>query len=124
MREATIPSCAPHDPAPRAPKLPFPALACDCHAHVCGPESRYPYGSERIYTPPDALPSAYRDMRDTLGCTRAVLVQPSVYDTDNQAMLDALAADPTRLRGVAVVPFDVASRNRILVDNPALLYGF
>jgi predicted TIM-barrel fold metal-dependent hydrolase len=30
-----------------------------------------------------------------------------VYDIDNRAMLDALAADPERLRGIAVVPFDV-----------------
>ena len=107
MTASTIPTCIPHDPAPRAPKVPFPAHACDAHAHVCGPASRYPYWPERIYTPPDALPAEYRHMLDALGCERAVLVQPSVYDIDNRAMLDALAADPTRLRGVAVVPFDI-----------------
>jgi predicted TIM-barrel fold metal-dependent hydrolase len=107
MTSPDIPLCAAHDPHPRAPAVPFPALACDCHAHVCGPESRYPYWPERIYTPPDALPVAYRHLLDTLGCERGVLVQPSVYDTDNRAMLDALTDDPKRLRGVAVVPFDV-----------------
>ena len=107
MTASTIPTCIPHDPAPRAPKVPFPAQASDTHAHVCGPASRYPYWPERIYTPPDALPAEYRHMLDALGCERAVLVQPSVYDIDNRAMLDALAADPTRLRGVAVVPFDI-----------------
>ena len=107
MTASTIPTCIPHDPAPRAPKVPFPAHACDAHAHVCGPAARYPYWPERIYTPPDALPAEYRHMLDALGCERAVLVQPSVYDVDNRAMLDALAADPTRLRGVAVVPFDI-----------------
>jgi predicted TIM-barrel fold metal-dependent hydrolase len=48
-------------------------------------------------------------MLDTLGFERAVLVQPSVYGTDNRAMLDALKQDPKRLRGVAVLPFDVST---------------
>jgi 2-pyrone-4,6-dicarboxylate lactonase len=103
----SIPVCAPYDPAPRAPSFTVPRGACDCHAHVCGPAARYPYWPHRIYTPPDALLPAYRHMLDTLGVERAVLVQPSVYGTDNRAMLDALAADPVRLRGVAVVEFDV-----------------
>lgn len=81
--------------------------AVDCHAHVCGPESRYPYAANRLYTPHDALPSDFRAMLDSLGVERGVLVQPSIYGTDNRALLDALAADPARLRGVAVVPFDI-----------------
>lgn len=106
-----IPTCAPHDPAPRAPAVMPPPLACDCHAHVCGPAARYPYWPNRVYTPPDALLADYRHMLDTLGVERAVLVQPSVYGTDNRAMLDALDADPARLRGVAVVDFDVDAKS-------------
>ncbi len=53
----------------------------------------------------------YRHMLDALGVERAVLVQPSVYGTDNRAMLDALDADPARLRGVAVVDFDVDAKS-------------
>ncbi|HXM80550.1 MAG TPA: amidohydrolase family protein [Burkholderiales bacterium] len=83
------------------------ACACDCHAHVCGPQSRYPYAANRLYTPHDALPADFRHMLDTLGVERGVLVQPSIYGTDNRALLDALAQDPDRLRGVAVVPFDI-----------------
>ena len=82
---------------------------CDCHAHVCGPQSRYPYAANRLYTPHDALPADYRRMLDSLGLERGVLVQPSIYGTDNRALLDALALDPARLRGVAVVPWDVSS---------------
>jgi 2-pyrone-4,6-dicarboxylate lactonase len=104
---AGAPACAPPDFNPRKPKFVFPQHACDCHAHVLGPAARYPYSSERIYTPPDCLPSAYRQMLDTLGVERAVLVQPSVYGTDNAAMLDAMKNDPMRLRGVAVVPEDI-----------------
>ncbi len=105
---AEPPLCAAPDPAPRKPRLAMPPLACDCHAHICGPKSRYAYFPERIYTPPDALLSDYRHMLATLGLERGVLVQPSVYGTDNTAMLDALKAAGPQFRGVAVVGDDVA----------------
>ncbi|MFO0252845.1 MAG: amidohydrolase family protein, partial [Betaproteobacteria bacterium] len=97
------PLCAGPDFNPRPPKFRMPALACDTHAHVMGPSSRYDYSPARVYTPPDCLPDQYRHLLDTLGVERAVLIQPSVYGTDNAAMLDAMKADPKRLRGVAVV---------------------
>lgn len=97
------PQCAPADPNPRKPSFELPALACDSHAHICGPASRYPYWAGRVYTPADALLPAYRHMLDTLGVQRAVLVQPSVYWTDNSAMVDALREAGPRFRGVAVV---------------------
>jgi 2-pyrone-4,6-dicarboxylate lactonase len=103
------PTCAPHDPNPKRPAVAVPPLACDVHAHVCGAESRYPLIAQRLYTPPEASPQAFRHMLDALGVARGVLVQPSIYGTDNRAMLDALARDPKRFRGVAVVPFDVTT---------------
>lgn len=106
--DAGAPPCAPPDFKPRKPKLQFPALACDCHAHILGPAARYEYSPARIYTPPDCLLADYRHMLDTLGVERAVLVQPSVYGTDNTVMLEALKSDPTRMRGVAVVRDDVS----------------
>jgi 2-pyrone-4,6-dicarboxylate lactonase len=42
-------------------------------------------------------------MLDMLGVERAVLTQPSVYGTDNSAMVDALRLGGSTLRGVAVV---------------------
>jgi predicted TIM-barrel fold metal-dependent hydrolase len=95
--------CAAPDPAPRKPRLALPPLSCDCHAHICGPASRYPYWSGRVYTPPDCLLPAYRDMLATLGVERAVLVQPSVYGADNRALCDALGQAGPAFRGVAVV---------------------
>lgn len=102
-----VPVCVPHDPHPQRPSVPVPPRACDVHAHVCGPADRYPYIAERLYTPPDASVAEFRHMLDALGVTRGVLVQPSIYGTDNRALLDALATDRQRLRGVAVVPFDI-----------------
>ncbi|MGA0023598.1 MAG: amidohydrolase family protein [Burkholderiales bacterium] len=97
------PLCAGPDFKPRKPRLTMPSFACDTHAHVLGPAARYDYSPARVYTPPDCLMSDYRHMLDTMGVSRAVLVQPSVYGTDNSAMLDAMKTDPQRLRGVAVV---------------------
>ncbi|MCE9640652.1 MAG: amidohydrolase family protein [Betaproteobacteria bacterium] len=102
------PLCAAFDPNPRAPGFKLPPGATDCHAHICGPAARYPYFPERIYTPADALLTDYQHMLATLGVERAVLVQPSVYGTDNTAMLDAMKTAPAKLRGVAVVAEDVS----------------
>lgn len=102
-----LPECTPHDPHPRPARIRLPAHACDVHAHVCGPRDRFPLVANRLYNPPQAPLSEYRHMLDALGIERGVLVQPSVYGTDNRAMLEALAEDPVRLRAVAVLPFDV-----------------
>jgi 2-pyrone-4,6-dicarboxylate lactonase len=80
----------------------LPAGACDCHCHVFGPAARFPYAEPRSYTPDDAPLADYLAMLDRLGFDRGVLVQPSAYGRDNAAMLDALAREPKRLRGVAV----------------------
>jgi predicted TIM-barrel fold metal-dependent hydrolase len=104
-----LPECEPHDPQPRRPRIAVPAHACDTHAHVCGPRDRFPLVANRLYNPPEASVAEYRHMLNTLGLERGVLVQPSVYGTDNRAMLEALAQDPQRLRAVAVLPFDVSA---------------
>lgn len=103
LSEQDIPVCAPPDPYPRKPEFEFPSLACDCHAHICGPQSVYTYIPERIYSPPDALLPEYRRLLDVLGCSRAVLVQPSFYGTDNSAMLTAMKDAGPAFRGVAVI---------------------
>jgi 2-pyrone-4,6-dicarboxylate lactonase len=108
--EPRPPLCAPHDPNPRRPRMAVPPNACDCHAHVFGPGDRYPFTPHGLYTPADALPADHLHMLDALGLTRGVLTQPSVYGTGNDAMLDAIKLDPGRLRGIAVVPYDVATR--------------
>ncbi|KZD09003.1 amidohydrolase family protein [Oceanibaculum pacificum] len=98
------------DRSPRRPALALPPLSCDTHAHVFGPAKAYPYSTPRSYTPPDSPLAEYLAMHDTLGVQRGVLVQPSVYGTDNTAMMDALSAHPDRLRGVAVVDLAVSQK--------------
>lgn len=88
----------------------FPTGAVDCHAHVCGPALEFPYADERIYTPPDATLTQYESLLNSLGIDRAVLVQPSVYGTDNRAMLAALSSSPNKFRGVAVIPSAISDQ--------------
>ncbi|KAA0012500.1 amidohydrolase family protein [Billgrantia pellis] len=102
----TIPDIPAPDPNPRRPIRSLPKNACDCHAHIFGPASRYSYHPDRGYTPPNASVEAYQHMLSVLGFDRAVLVQPSVYGTDNKRLIDGLLqAREQHLdwRGVAVL---------------------
>jgi predicted TIM-barrel fold metal-dependent hydrolase len=98
-----IPDCVPPDPAPHPLRFQMPAGACDCHAHVSGPESRYPLSPTRLYSPTGSSMADYRTMLNAIGVGRAVLVQPSFYGSDNSALLDALGESPATLRGIAVI---------------------
>lgn len=78
--------------APKKPDAALPPKSCDCHAHIFGPATAYPYAADRDYTPHDAPRETYADLLHHLGFERAVLVQPSAYGTDNSLMIDALEA--------------------------------
>ena len=98
---------APPCPAPLAeikyPQIPLPDKACDAHLHILGPAREYPYSVERVYTPPDCLLAHYEVVRAYLGVKRCVLVQPSVYGSDNRGLLSALYELGDRARGVVVL---------------------
>jgi predicted TIM-barrel fold metal-dependent hydrolase len=79
-----------------------PRGACDCHVHVFDP-SKFPYASERVYTPPQASLDDLRDLQAALRFDRVVIVQPSVYGTDNSCTLDGIRRLGARARGVAVI---------------------
>lgn len=104
-----IPICDGPNIVPRKPNLKAPADAIDCHAHIFGPVSRYPFSPKRLFTPPDVTLAQYRELLTTLGIENAVLVTPSVYGMDNERQLDALNEMKGCWRGVAVVPTDVAN---------------
>jgi len=81
----------------------LPEGACDCHTHVFGAPDRWPMAADRQYTPGPASAADLQAHLDRLGLQRVVIVQPSVYGTDNGCLLDALAFFGDRARGVAVV---------------------
>jgi predicted TIM-barrel fold metal-dependent hydrolase len=100
----------------RVPKQQAPALSCDCHFHIFGPFDRFPMDAGRSYTSPPALVPDYLAMAETVGLQRMVVVQASIYGTDNAVTLDAVAQFGLhRARGVAVIDdsFDDAALRRM-----------
>jgi 2-pyrone-4,6-dicarboxylate lactonase len=87
----------------RKPSFKLPPGATDAHCHVFGPANKFPYAPNRRYTPGDAPKEMLRALHDHLGIERSVIVQASCHGTDNRAMLDCIASDPERYRGVAIV---------------------
>lgn len=102
--------CQAPDPNPRMPKLAPPHLATDTHFHILGPSSEFPYVENREYTPPDVLPEQCRRLFRALGVGRAVLVQPSVYGSDNRRMLSAASQLEVTTRNIVVVSCETADR--------------
>ena len=80
----------------------IPADACDCHVHVFDPQ-RFPYVAGRSYTPGPASVDGLLAFGQRIGVGRYVVVQPSVYGTDNGCLLAALRRLGERARGVAVI---------------------
>ena len=101
----------PPHPDPHRPEFKLPPGACDTHCHVFGPAERFPYAANRRYTPPDASAEKLAALHRHLGISCAVLVQASAHGTDNRAMLDAIARDPDRRRGVAMVDASIADQD-------------
>ncbi|MGD0467407.1 MAG: amidohydrolase family protein [Terriglobales bacterium] len=106
----SIPFCQGPNPDPGTPIHSTPSEAWDCHAHIFGPVEQYPFTPNRSFTPPEASLAAYRRMLAALGIAHAVIVQPSVYGTDNRCTLDAVAAAGGGWRGVAVVDPSVSEQ--------------
>src|SRR3954469_18217437 len=51
----------------RAPKVPLPPGAADCHMHVFGPYERFPLAPERAYNVPEAPLEEHERMKRAVG---------------------------------------------------------
>jgi predicted TIM-barrel fold metal-dependent hydrolase len=77
----------------------------DCHNHIIDP-ARFPFSPQGGYRPrPDenGTKEDFAAVLDTYGMSYALLVQPSCYGTDNRAILDAVAWQPTRFKAIGVL---------------------
>jgi predicted TIM-barrel fold metal-dependent hydrolase len=95
----------------RMPQFQPPPLSCDAHCHVFGPAAVFPYAPDRRYTPEDAPKEALAALHARLGLGRAVIVQASCHGSDNRAMLDCIASDPARFRGVCIADDGFTARD-------------
>lgn len=79
----------------------------DAHAHVWTPDTeRYPLAAG--FRQADMVPASFTTDELSqhaipVGVDRVVLIQMSFYGFDNSYMLDAIAKQPARYRGVAVI---------------------
>ena len=81
----------------------IPAGACDCHTHVFQDPQQFPMAPSRPYTPELVSVDELRSLHKALRMDRVVVVQTTVYGTDNSCTLDALKQLGARARGVAVI---------------------
>ncbi len=81
------------------------ASGWDCHVHVFDPA--HPAQPGHYRPAPRDLPEIER-LAACLGVGHLVLVQPSVYGTDNSLILQRLSREPGRHRAVAVVDTSVS----------------
>lgn len=100
---------SPH-PLITRPRMTPPPLSCDTHAHIFGPAARYPFATNRDWTPPDRPVEAYAAMLDTLGMARGIIVHSSSHGTDNSVTLDAIAQMDGRCKGIAVLAPDISDQ--------------
>jgi predicted TIM-barrel fold metal-dependent hydrolase len=70
---------------------------------VFGPRDRYPFFAGRTYSPDTATVQELGPHLAALHLDRVIVVQPSVYGTDNACTLDAIRELGDRARGVAVI---------------------
>ena len=85
-----IRDCIAPDRNPRRPRVKLPAGSVDTHVHVFEPG--YALSPDRGYNPPPSTLKDLRHLHSTLGIDRVVFTQPSVYGTDNSAILNASVA--------------------------------
>jgi predicted TIM-barrel fold metal-dependent hydrolase len=79
-----------------------PEGACDCHVHTFDPQ-HFPYSRSRPYTPEPVSVGELRSLHKALHMTRVIVVQTTVYGTDNAGVLDTMKQLGPRARGVAVI---------------------
>jgi 2-pyrone-4,6-dicarboxylate lactonase len=105
-----------YHPAPSKPRLRLPRGACDAHAHVLGPRSRFPFAKGRTFTPADAPKERRFALHEKLGIERGVVLQSACHGFDNFVTTDAIAAKGGAYRGVALVPADVSTNELRRLD--------
>ncbi len=113
-----IRDCLPPVRTPRRPSVTLPAGSIDTHVHVFEPG--YPLSPGRGYNPPHSTLADLKHLHATLGIDRVVFTQPSIYGTDNSAILDGMAAlntqTPDRARAVVAITLDMTDDELAALD--------
>ena len=113
-----IKDCLPPVRTPRKPDVVLPKGSIDTHVHVFEPG--YPLSPARGYNPPYSTLADLKHLHATLGIDRVVFTQPSIYGTDNSAILKGMAAlnaqTPNRARCVVAISVNVSDDELASLD--------
>ncbi|MGE0678792.1 amidohydrolase family protein [Pseudolabrys sp.] len=97
------PTCLGPVARPTPPRIRAPRGSWDTHFHIFGPPERFPYYSERKYTPPTATLESFQALCDLLGIERGVCVQPNLHGADNSVTLDCVERSDGRFLAIVKV---------------------
>lgn len=112
---------------PNKAKVSFPAGACDCHVHVLGPQTRFPFRPDRIQGPfadvvyEDSTVEDLERLLDAMGLDRAIYVGSMLYGDRYDPMIHALTRMPDRLRGVAIIDPSMTDRELELLKSAGVV---
>ena len=106
----------PPDRNVRAPRLALPPGACDTHVHIFGPQARFPLLPSRRLDVEDCTCDDLVALHDTLGISRALLVQSFQHGFSYEYMLNALTRYPERFRGVTSPAPDITDGELEILD--------
>src|SRR6266540_3397399 len=113
-----IRDCLPPVRTPRKPDVVLPRRSIDTHVHIFEPG--YKLSPRRGYNPPDSTLADLKHLHATLGIDRVVFTQPSIYGTDNSAILAGIAClnakTPNRARSVVAISMDIADDELAILD--------
>jgi 2-pyrone-4,6-dicarboxylate lactonase len=115
-----IPTIDPPDPNTEIPEFRLPAKSCDCHTHIFGPASRYPFAPNRPYNAPDAPLEAFRAVHAKIGVDRCVIVNATLHGTDNRVVTDAIAQSGGAYRGIANVGDEMSDKELADLDRAGI----
>lgn len=106
---------------PSAPGILAPAGACDAHVHMLAGPGEHPLHESRVEDPAgptlDEWMERFRIHLETLGCSRAVIVQSILYGADNSVAAEAVRRLGDDARGIGLVADDASEAELDLLAN-------
>lgn len=103
------------------PKLKAPPGACDTHFHIFGPQAKFPLSPHRALDIEDSTLEDMLRLHDALGISRGVIVQSVMQGHAYEYLLDALAREGDRLRGIAMPAPDISDADLDKLTNAGVV---
>ncbi len=109
----------PNSAGTQRPTLNVPRHACDAHLHIY--DDRFEQAVDASTGLNKATVTEYRLLQERLGTSRAVIVTPRSYGTDNRVTVDAIAQlGLQHARGVAVLRSDASDETMNELDRAGI----